>query len=91
MSQSSDRLILECARAERRTVVTLDADFHALLAVGNERGPSVIRIRSEGLRGDDLAALLLRIWPTIHAQIQAGAMVTVTEKTLRIRQLPLAT
>jgi len=89
MSRSADRLILGRALAEQRTVVTLDADFHALLAVGNEAGPSVIRIRREGLRGAELAALLLQIWPTIQAQIEAGAMVTVTEKTVRIRRLPL--
>jgi predicted nuclease of predicted toxin-antitoxin system len=38
MSQSSDRSILDFARAQGRTVVTLDADFHALLAVANEAG-----------------------------------------------------
>lgn len=89
MSRSADRLILEHARMDQRTVITLDADFHALLAVGNESGPSVIRVRREGLRGDELAALLQRIWPTIQAQIETGAMVTVTEKTVRIRRLPL--
>ena len=71
MSRSTDRLILERARAEQRTVITLDADFHALLAVGNESSPSVIRIRREGLRGDELAGLLHRIWPMIQAQVEA--------------------
>jgi predicted nuclease of predicted toxin-antitoxin system len=89
MSQSPDRSILDFARAQGRTVVTLDADFHALLAVANESGPSVIRIRQEGLKGRELAALLLAIWPRIETQIQRGAMVTVTEKTIRLRNLPL--
>lgn len=89
MSQSSDRSILDFARTQGRTVVTLDADFHALLAVANESGPSVIRIRQEGLKGKDVAALLLAIWSRIETQIQRGAMVTVTEKTIRVRNLPL--
>lgn len=89
MSRSSDRSILDVARVHRRTVVTLDADFHALLAVANESGPSVIRIRQEGLKGREIAALLLAIWPRIETQIQRGAMVTVTEKTIRVRKLPL--
>ena len=89
MSRSPDRSILDFARAQGRTVVTLDADFHALLAVANESGPSVIRIRQEGLKGRELAALLLAIWPRIETQIQRGAMVTVTEKTIRLRNLPL--
>lgn len=91
MSQSSDRSILDFARTQSRTVVTLDADFHALLAVANESGPSVVRIRQEGLKGRELASLLLAIWPRIEAQIQRGAMVTVTEKTIRLRNLPLNT
>jgi len=89
MSRSTDRLILERARTEQRTVITLDADFHALLAVGNEPSPSVVRIRREGLRGDELAGLLHRIWPMIQAQIEAGSMVTITENNVRIRRLPL--
>ncbi|MBN2700609.1 MAG: DUF5615 family PIN-like protein [Methylothermaceae bacterium] len=89
MSQSTDRSILDFARAQSRTVVTLDADFHALLAVANESAPSVIRIRREGLKGRELAVLLLAIWPRIETRIQRGAMVTVTEKTIRMRNLPL--
>lgn len=91
MSQSSDRSILDFARAQGRTVVTLDADFHALLAVANEAGPSVVRIRQEGLKDREIAALLLAIWSRIETQIQRGAMVTVTETTIRVRNLPLTT
>lgn len=91
MSQSTDRTILNFALAQDRTVVTQDADFHTLLAVANEPGPSVIRIRQEGLKGREVAALLLIIWLRIEAQIQRGAMVTVTEKTIRVRNLPLTT
>jgi predicted nuclease of predicted toxin-antitoxin system len=91
MSRSSDRSILDFARAQGRTMVTLDADFHALLAVANEPGPSVIRIRQEGLKGREVAALLLAIWSRIETQLQRGAIVTVTEKTIRVRNLPLIT
>jgi predicted nuclease of predicted toxin-antitoxin system len=91
MSQSSDRSILDFARTQGRTVVTLDADFHALLAVANESGPSVIRIRQAGLKGREVAALLLAIWSRIETRIQHGAMVSVTTKTIRVRNLPRTT
>jgi predicted nuclease of predicted toxin-antitoxin system len=84
MGRATDRNILEYARSERRTVVTLDADFHALLAMGNEAAPSVMRIRREGLSGQAIAQLLLQIWPMIQAQIEAGAMASITEKAVRI-------
>ena len=88
-AESTDLASLDFARAQGRTVLTLDADFHALLAVGNESGPSVIRVRQEGLKGEKLAAPLLANWPRIEARIQRGAMVTITDKTIRLRGLPL--
>jgi len=89
LERATDSNILEYARKQDRTIVTLDADFHALLAVRQENSPSVIRIRKEGLSGDDLAKLLLEIWPNIESSISKGAAVTVTQASVRIRQLPI--
>ena len=91
LSRASDRQILEHARENGRIVVTLDADFHALLAVENASGPSVIRIRKEGLTGTKLAELLLRLWPMVEQSVRQGAMVTVTDKNVRVRRLPIST
>jgi predicted nuclease of predicted toxin-antitoxin system len=57
---ASDAKILEFALQNGNVVVTLDADFHALLAFSGADGPSVIRIRIEGLRGEELASRWLR-------------------------------
>jgi predicted nuclease of predicted toxin-antitoxin system len=89
MSRASDADILQRARAETRACVTLDADFHSLLATSGERGPSVIRIRKEGLDAAALAALLQGIWPSIENALSSGALVTVTERSIRVRQLPI--
>ncbi len=89
MSRASDQEILEYARQNGKTVVTLDADFHALLAVQVQKTPSVVRIRIEGLTGKDLVSLLQRIWPTIDPAVSQGALVTITENRIRIRNLPI--
>jgi len=89
LSRSTDGQILEYARREERVIITLDSDFHAILAVSNASTPSVIRIRLEGFRGTDLALLIKRIWPKIEPQVKKGAMVTVTESGIRIRNIPL--
>jgi len=89
LSRSTDRQILEFARNEQRVIITLDSDFHTILALTNASTPSVIRIRLEGLRGPDLALLIKRIWPRIEPQVKKGAMVTVTESGIRIRNIPV--
>jgi len=89
MSRAEDVDILQRGRAEARICVTLDADFHSLLAIGGERGPSVIRIRKEGLDAAALAALLQGIWPSIEDALKGGAMVSVTERSVRVRGLPI--
>jgi predicted nuclease of predicted toxin-antitoxin system len=61
LATATDSKILDFGRQEGMVVVTLDADFHALLALSGVTGPSVIRIRIEGLRGEDLARLLVSV------------------------------
>ena len=89
MAKASDIEILAFALKENRIVMTLDADFHAILAVSNALGPSVIRFRIEGLKGAELSLLIKRIWPKIANVGREGAMVTVTGKSIRIRKLPI--
>ncbi len=52
LATASDEAILQFALANDRC--TLDADFHTLLAVSGASGPSVVRIRREGMRGAGL-------------------------------------
>jgi len=86
---ASDRDILDLAYREGRVVVTLDADFHALLAISGAQGPSVIRVRVERLRGDALATLLRWVLDRCAEDLGSGALVTVTENQMRIHQLPV--
>jgi predicted nuclease of predicted toxin-antitoxin system len=91
LAKASDEDILERARREGETVVTLDADFHALLALSNAAAPAVIRIRIEGLQGAEIAALVSRVVAVCEADLLAGAMVTVDSHRIRVRRLPLVT
>lgn len=70
-------------------VVTLDADFHALLAFSGENQPTVIRIRIEGLKGPALAKLIQTLVVQFHQEIMDGSLITVQEHRVGIRKLPL--
>lgn len=89
MAAATDVEILGYAEQEMRVVVTLDADFHALLAVSSASAPSVVRIRIERLKGLALADLLEKIWSMAQDDLSRGVMVTVTERSLRIKRLPV--
>ncbi len=45
MSRAKDDAILETARQLKAVVITLDADFHHLLAASRATLPSVVRMR----------------------------------------------
>ncbi len=89
MSRAGDMDILQHALAEARVCITLDADFHSLIAISGASHPSVMRIRKEGLDAVALAALLEGIWPGVENALRRGAMVTVTDRSVRVRRLPI--
>jgi predicted nuclease of predicted toxin-antitoxin system len=92
LAAASDHVILDEARNRGEVVVTLDADFHALLAHAGASGPSVIRLRIEGLDAARRAQILSQVLAVAATDLAAGAAVSVTPPDLvRIRRLPIAT
>jgi predicted nuclease of predicted toxin-antitoxin system len=89
MAAATDEAILEVARQQPAVVVTLDADFHQLLAISRATMPSVVRIRIEGLKGEQLANHLAQVINIASVELDAGALVSVTETRIRVRSLPL--
>lgn len=86
---AKDVAILQLAMTDQRTVITLDADFHTLLALSAASAPSVIRIRIEGLRAEAVAVLIQSVVTQCEQELVQGAVVTVQEGRLRVRRLPL--
>lgn len=89
MAEAPDTAILKHASGESRIIVTLDADFHALLAMAGASKPAVIRIREEGLKGSQLAALLLQIAKEYEKELQNGCVMTFFGGKIRYRALPI--
>ena len=89
LATAEDAEILEKARQESRIVVTLDADFHMLLALTHAVSPSVIRIRIEGLKAPAMVELILKILPEWEEDLNNGVMLTVLPDCIRMRRLPI--
>lgn len=89
LSNADDKTLIRLANQQDRIVVTLDADFHAILALSGLSKPSVIRIRNEGLKAESLVSLLRALLAERSIELGDGALVTVQPKRVRIRYLPI--
>ncbi len=89
LERASDLEIIEFAKTHQMTIVTLDADFHALIAASEESRPSVIRIREQGLRSEAMANLLLRVISQTNKELSSGAFISATSNRIRIKRLPV--
>ena len=89
MADASDESIIEYARKHSFAVATLDSDFHALLAIANASGPSVIRLRIQPLRAPEATAFLSRVLEQLGHEIMCGSFITVTPTNIRVRRLPI--
>jgi len=89
LSTASDSEILATAREQGRIVISLDSDFHRLMALSGAVEPSVVRIRQEGLRAEAAASLILSVLRRGEEALRCGALVSVTFDRIRLRHLPL--
>ncbi len=89
MAFPSDIEIIRLAGQQDRVVVTLDADFHALLALSGAMKPSVIRIREEGLKAADVRGYVTALAKPFSESREAGRVIAVNSVNARIRMPPI--
>lgn len=89
LHQLTDVKILEKARREGYVLLTHDLDFGDLLAASGANLPSVIIFRLRNMRPEHVDVHLHRIISQCAKALQEGAIITVTEGRVRVRNLPL--
>jgi predicted nuclease of predicted toxin-antitoxin system len=70
-------------------VVTLDADFHSLVAVRSLSGPSVIRLRREGCRAEAIVSSLIGVLTSYRSELASGCLISVKEHRITCHRLPI--
>jgi len=84
-----DHAILSLAFAEGRVVLTQDLDFTGLIATGGGDAPSLIVLRLGSPKVERVNEVLRSILPAVDAAVRDGAIVSVDDKRIRIRRLPI--
>jgi len=69
-------------------VVTLDADFHAILAVSGAQGPSVIRMRLQGLGAPKVVEVVRKVLASFEEELKGGSLITVKPLKTTCHRLP---
>ncbi len=91
MQDASDEAIFELAQQEHRCRISADTDFGTLLALRQDTSPSVILLRRPSQRRPvEQAHLLLSNLPPISEAISQGAIISVEETRIRVRELPIS-
>lgn len=92
LTSATDEVVMAAARAQARVLVSADTDFGSLLARSGAVAPSFVLIRrAAGRRVEDQSALILDNLDAITSDLEAGAVVGLGERSLRIRPLPITT
>jgi len=89
MAKAADEDIMAFALGKNAIIVTLDADFHMMLAVSGASGPSVVRLRLQGLVASELVEVVQNVLAAFEADLNRGSLVTVKAHKTTCHQLPI--
>ncbi len=89
MQRAKDRLILAKAKEDDYVLVTLDSDFHALVATERLDGPSVVRLRREGCNAELVVEILQPALFRYQGSLAEGCLISVTESRATCGMLPI--
>ncbi|MFO1080489.1 MAG: DUF5615 family PIN-like protein [Reyranellaceae bacterium] len=90
LQAADDSIIFARAQVESRVIVSADTDFGTLLALRQDRTPSVILFRgAANRRPERQLALLTANLPRLAQELALGALVVLDDARIRIRSLPL--
>ena len=89
LQELSDQDIVVKARDEGRIILKHDLDFGRIIALSQQRLPSVITLRLGDMRPDSVNHHPVQVIAHLSEQLREGALVSVNERAIRTRSLPV--
>lgn len=88
---TSDEEIVLAALKDDRIVLTQDLDLSTIVALSGRQAPSIVTLRLSSARIESVNARLEEVLPAIEESLATGALVTIEDRRIRSRSLPLGT
>lgn len=84
-----DPQIIEKARNESRIILTHDLDFGTLMAASSAHLPSIVIFRLSDMKPETVNTFLQQILLHYSEPLMQGAILSVNERQIRVRYLPI--
>ena len=84
-----DADVMVKALIEKRILLTMDLGFGALLAMSRGQFPSTVIFRLSNETSESINGRLSEVLELFGADLESGAIISVSDETVRVRQLPL--
>lgn len=84
-----DTAIVEFAAENDRVILTQDLDFSAIIALSGKSVPSLISLRLSSSKIERVNQILEKIIPNLSGEMGRGIIVSVTDRGVRTRFLPV--
>jgi predicted nuclease of predicted toxin-antitoxin system len=81
--------IVEFATRNNLTIITHDLDYGRIVSLSGKSTPSVVTFRLEKISADSLYKLIKTHRQQLEKYVQRGALLTVDERKIRYRLLPV--
>ncbi len=85
-----DRIVAK-AQEEERTIITHDLDFGRIVALSGNTVPSIVTLRLTNMTPTKVNTALDAVLNETAKSLDRGALVTITDKGIRVRTLPINT
>lgn len=87
--QAPDNEIMGWAKTNGYVVFTHDLDFGAILAATKAKFPSVIQIRTQDVNPNHIGDIIVSALKRFQEHLLKGAIISLDEKNVRARILPI--
>lgn len=84
-----DGVVLAWAAAHGHVLLSNDLDFGAILAASGDTVPSVIQVRTQDVLPEAIGPRVASALRQFEAELTAGALVSIDDRTNRVRVLPI--